>query len=121
MVIVNEELKDVKVRVFQWNEKLYKIEPSQGLFMFRIKMETKLVTKGKDGVVKKLVDPKFREYYEVPYVFDLIRLLNKVSKKYFIYQATEDTRISSQEIAVRLTKDYMHTCLVVLRFSTFRS
>ncbi|CAL5374781.1 unnamed protein product [Camellia sinensis] len=90
MVSVNE-VKDLKVSVFKWNEKLYNIEESQGLFMFRINNASKKAIQIKQSGCVKEIFKKFE----------------------LVSQAIQGIKYFSEETILNLIKDvsvYLHSC-----------
>ncbi|GMP36006.1 hypothetical protein CsSME_00008256 [Camellia sinensis var. sinensis] len=107
MVSVNE-VKDLKVSVFKWNEKLYNIEESQGLFMFRINNASKKAIQIKQGGRVKEIFKKF----EVS-IFDLMKLSTLNSTEQLVSQAIQGIKYFSEETILNLIKDvsvYLHSC-----------
>ncbi|GMP36009.1 hypothetical protein CsSME_00008259 [Camellia sinensis var. sinensis] len=107
MVSVNE-VKDLKVSVFKWNEKLYNIEESQGLFMFRINNTSKKAILIKQGGCVKEIFNKF----EVS-IFDLMKLSTLNSTEQLVSQAIQGIKYFSEETILNLIRDvpvYLHSC-----------
>ncbi|KAA8522836.1 hypothetical protein F0562_009259 [Nyssa sinensis] len=75
---VTEEIRDIRIRVFKWNEKLFnhKALESHGLFLFRVANKIKKVSYSKDGGVNEVTE--FRNQKDV-LGFRLDRLLSRDS------------------------------------------
>ncbi|KAI8008494.1 putative ATP-dependent helicase IRC20 [Camellia lanceoleosa] len=104
MVSLNEEVKDLNVHVFKWNQKLHNIEESQGLFMFRINNASKKATRIKHGGVGKIYSAS---------LFELEALSTLDSIQYLVSQVIEDKQFHSKNTAINLRKDisaYLLSC-----------
>ncbi|CAL5374789.1 unnamed protein product [Camellia sinensis] len=104
MVSLNEEVKDLNVHVFKWNQKLHNIEESQGLFMFRINNASKKATRIEHGGVRKIYSAS---------LFELEALSTLDSTQYLVSQVIEDKQFHSKNTAINLRKDisaYLLSC-----------
>ncbi|KAL7193430.1 hypothetical protein ACSBR2_025109 [Camellia fascicularis] len=104
MVSLNEEMKDLNVHVFKWNQKLHNIEESQGLFMFRINNASKKATRIEHGGVRKIY---------LASLFELQALSTLDSTQYLVSQVIEDKQFHSKNTAINLRKDisaYLLSC-----------
>ena len=111
-----QEIHDVQVRVFKWNEILQNIdELHDGLFMFRITNELVVESNAKDG---KLADHLFQiaVNYQGFTKFRLRDLLTPESTQFVVSVAMENTRCLHLETMLRLKEDISNHLLGCFKF-----